>query len=119
MPSIFLPPATCTVDLVSIFKLRIVPEVIIFLMISGLVQPVSEAMVNVLPVAVVIVHVSNMPRPLFADFTLLFLYSSSICLLFWSEVCTGGLFVCLFEWLYCFDLCSLSVMVICCWCRCW
>ena len=84
MPSIFLPPATCIVDLVSMLRLRTFPEAISVAVTSGLVQPVSEAIVNTPSFSVVMVHMSNMPRPLFVGFTLLFLYSSSICFLFWS-----------------------------------
>ena len=113
MPSILLPPATCTVDFVCVLRLRSFPEAISISVTSGLVQPVSEAIINTPPVAVVMLHMSNSPVPFLDSCTLLFLYSSSICFAFWFTFCSGGWLVCasvLFRFLI--DCCRLLLLLL-------
>ena len=83
VPRILFPPATCTVDFVCVLRLRSFPEAISVSVTSGLVQPVSEAIIKTSPDAVVMLHMSNSPVPFLHSCTLLFLYSSSICFVFW------------------------------------
>ena len=63
VPRIRFPPATWTVDFVCLVWLRSRPESISDLVTKGLVQPVSEAIRNGSPDAVVMVHMSNSPLP--------------------------------------------------------
>ena len=59
--------------------LRSCPESIRDFVTKGLVQPVSEAMRNDSPDAVVMVQMSSRPFPPLVICTLLFLYSSLMC----------------------------------------
>ena len=82
VPRIRFPPATCIVDFVCLVWLRSCPESISDLVTNGLVQPVSEAMRNDSPNAVVMVQMSRRPFPPLEIWTLLFLYSSLIVSVF-------------------------------------
>ena len=78
VPKIRFPPATWIVDFVWLVWLRSCPESIRDFVTKGLVQPVSEAMRNDSPDAVVMVQMSSRPFPPLVICTLLFLYSSLI-----------------------------------------
>ena len=59
----FLPPATAIVAAVPVRTCGISPSDIALSRISGLVQPLSDMIINGWPVLDVIVNVSSIPRP--------------------------------------------------------